>query len=91
MRDLAIRCAMSDVDVRDTIRHLIMEHNILIASAVAPPAGFYLPETKEEVEVATRSLRHRGIMILIRAAKLQKLTLEEIFHQGRLEFEGGGK
>ncbi len=77
----------NDVFIRNTIRHLILVHNILIGSAVSPPSGFYIPQTKKEVDEATKSLRHRGISILVRAAKLQKLTLEEIFNQGKLEFE----
>ncbi len=78
---------LSGVEVRAIIRHLILEHGYLIASAVSTPAGFFVAETEDEVREATRSLRHRGISILIRAAKLQKLSLEEIFHQARMEFE----
>ena len=73
--------------IRQVIRHLIMQHNILIATAVDEPAGFYIAIRREEIKHATRSLRHRGIMILMRAAKLSKISLEEIFHQGRLELE----
>ncbi|HBE44256.1 MAG TPA: hypothetical protein DDW17_02075 [Deltaproteobacteria bacterium] len=87
VRQIAESTGYDDVQIRNTIRHLILDHNILIGSAVSNPPGFYIPETKEEVEQATKSLRHRGISILVRAAKLQKLTLEEIFNQGRLEFK----
>jgi hypothetical protein len=76
--------------IRQVIRHLVMQHNILIATAVDDPAGFYIAIRREEVEHATKSLRHRGIMILMRAAKLSKISLEEIFHQGRLELQGRG-
>jgi len=82
--------------VREIIRHLIMFHGVLIASS--PADGFWIAETPEEIREATRSLRHRGISILVRAAKLQRISLEEIFHQSRLEFspsplegEGGGE
>lgn len=84
---LAAICDTSERRIRQVIRHLILDHNILIATAVDEPAGFYIAITRDEVEHATRSLRHRGIMILVRAAKLQKLSLEEIFHQGRLELQ----
>jgi hypothetical protein len=76
------------VEVRAIIRHLIMEHNVLIASSVSKPAGFYIAETEDEIKEATRSLRHRGIKILMRAAKLQRISLEEIFNQTKLEFNG---
>ena len=87
VKALANTTRLPDVEIRAIIRHLIMEHNFLIASAVSAPAGFYIAETVKEIEQATKSLRHRGIMILMRAAKLQKISLEEIFHQSRIEFE----
>ncbi|MBI5075609.1 MAG: hypothetical protein HZB62_10660 [Nitrospirae bacterium] len=74
---------LQGVEVRETIRHLIMEHGVLIASCTH---GFFIAETAEEITEATRSLRHRGIMILMRAAKLQKISIEEIFNQTVFEF-----
>ncbi len=49
--------------------------------------GYYVPVTPDEIGEATRSLRHRGIMILWRASKLTGNSLEEVFHQGRIEFD----
>lgn len=86
-RDLAERTGMGDVQIRQTVRSLIMERGLLIASAVDDPPGFFLTETPDEIINATRSLRHRGIMILVRAARLQKSSLELVFNQGRLELE----
>lgn len=86
-RDLADRTGMSDVRIRQTVRSLIMERGILVASAVDDPPGFFIAETPGEILTATRSLRHRGIMILVRAARLQKSSLELVFNQGRLEIE----
>jgi hypothetical protein len=73
-------------EVRQIISHLVNEHHCLIASC---SRGYYIPVTPEEIEHATKSLRHRGIMILMRAARLQKTSLEAVFNQGRLEFEQG--
>lgn len=86
VKALANTTRLQEVEVRAIIRHLIMEHGFLIASAVSAPAGFYIAETIEEISQATKSLRHRGIAILMRAAKLQKISLEELFHQSRIEF-----
>lgn len=86
-RDLSERTGLSDKGVRQTIRSLVMERGILLASAVDDPPGFFIAETPDEIITATRSLRHRGIMILVRAARLQKSSLEMVFNQGRLEFE----
>ncbi|MCE5265709.1 MAG: hypothetical protein LLG97_19545 [Deltaproteobacteria bacterium] len=87
VRDLAERTGMGDVQIRQTVRSLIMERGLVIASAVDDPPGFFLAETPDEIINATRSLRHRGIMILVRAARLQKSSLEMVFNQGRLELE----
>ncbi|KAF0145090.1 MAG: hypothetical protein FD156_1201 [Nitrospirae bacterium] len=82
-KTLAAATGMKGVAVREKIRHLIMDHGVLIASC---DAGFFIAETEDEIKAATRSLRHRGIMILMRAAKLQKISLEDIFHQARIEY-----
>ncbi len=71
--------------LREVISHLINHHGCLIASCTR---GYFIPVTPEEISEATRSLRHRGIMILVRASKLQKASLEEIFHQARMEWGG---
>jgi hypothetical protein len=90
-RDLSLRTGQSDKQIRETVRSLIMERGIVVASAVDDPPGFFIAETPEEVINATRSLRHRGIMILVRAARLQKSSLELVFNQGCLELEREGE
>lgn len=77
--------------VRATVAHLIAHHDELIASMPGKPAGYFIPETPEEVEAATRSLRNRGISILARAAKMQRTSLEEVYGQAKLEREASGK
>ena len=70
--------------VRAIIAHLVNAHHKLIGSN---GNGYYIPVTKDEIDEVTRSLRHRGIMILVRAAKLQKTSLVEIFNQASIEFK----
>ena len=93
VREIAGRTGIGDVKVRQTVRSLIMERGILVASATDDPPGFFIAETPDEIIDATRSLRRRGIMILVRAARLQKSSLELVFDQGRLELisEGGNE
>lgn len=86
VKTLTASTNIPEVEVRAIVRHLIMEHGILIASIVSAPPGFYIAQTSEEIQIATKSLRHRGIMILVRAAKLQKISIEEVFNQGRIEW-----
>jgi len=71
--------------IRSVISHLVNDHGYLIASNAK---GYYVPETAEEIFEATKSLRHRGISILVRAARLQRTSLEDIFHQAKMEMEG---
>jgi biotin operon repressor len=70
--------------IRSVISHLVNDHGYLIASN---SRGYFIPETAEEIFEATRSLRRRGISILVRAARLQRTSLEEIFDQARMEFK----
>lgn len=79
---IAEQTALDYVTVRSVIAHLVNDHGMLIASC---SRGYYVPETPEEILSATKSLRHRAIMILLRASRLQKTSLESVFHQGRLE------
>lgn len=90
VRDLAVRTELSDVAVRQIVRRLIMERGILVASSVGDPPGYFIAETADEILAATKSLRHRGIMILMRAARLQKSSVELVFNQARLELEETG-
>ncbi len=73
--------------LRQKVRHLIDAHDILICSVVMKPAGYFYPVSAIEIEQGTKSLRHRGLSILARAAKLQKISIVEIFNQTLLEFE----
>jgi hypothetical protein len=81
---IARRTGMDYRMVRAVIADLMNRKGKLIGSN---SRGYYVPVTKEEVYEVTKSLRHRGIMILVRAAKLMGNSLEEVFHQGRMELE----
>jgi hypothetical protein len=69
--------------VRALISHVVNDHHLLIASC---GKGYYIPQTVEEIGEATKSLRHRGISILVRAARLQSRAVEDVFNQSRIEF-----
>lgn len=84
-RDMAQVTGIEYNKLRAVIAHLVNDHGVLIVSC---GRGYYIPVTPEEIVEATRSLRHRGIAILVRAAALQKTSVEEIFRQSRIEFEG---
>ncbi len=81
---IAERTGIQYTEVRSIISHLVNDHGKLIASC---GRGYYIPQTPEEISQATRSLRHRGIMILLRASRLQKLSIDEVYGQGKLELK----
>ncbi|MBI5167766.1 MAG: hypothetical protein HY998_08570 [candidate division NC10 bacterium] len=81
---LAEMVGVSDVKLRETVRHLIGEHGYCIGSRTGEPAGYYLITDESEINEVYRSLRHRGISILVRASKLKRISLEEVFGQGTL-------
>jgi len=86
--DLAEETKIESVRIREIVSHLVKEHGKLIGSSTGNPPGFYVITDREELERQIRSLRHRGIMCLIRAAALSKSSIEEIFRQGRLDIDG---
>jgi len=81
---IAARTGIEYATIRAIIAHLVNHKHKLIGSN---SKGYYVPTQPEEIDEVTRSLRHRGIMILVRAARLQKTSLTEIFRQSCLEFE----
>jgi len=70
--------------VQEIIEHLIHVHDCNIGSSSGRPFGYYLITDPEEIEEVYNSLRRRGIKILCRAAKLKKISVEEVFGQGRM-------
>ncbi len=81
---LSARAGIDYDTVRAIVSRLVNRHSCLIASC---SRGYYIPITPEEISRETKSLRHRGIAILMRAARLQKSSLEAVFGQARVEYE----
>ena len=71
--------------IEKIVKRLIEDRGVCIGSSSGRPSGYYIIENPEEVEEVYKSLRHRGIEILKRAAKLKKISVEEVFGQGRME------
>lgn len=84
---VAWETSIQSVRVREIVSHLVVRHGKLIGSATGNPPGFYIIEDREELREHIRSLQHRGIMCLVRAAALAKTSIEDIFGQARLEQE----
>ena len=84
---VALQARMTDVQVRSIVSAMLRNHGKLIGSATGNPPGFYILADRKELESHIRSLRHRGIMCMVRAAALSKQSIEDVFGQARLELE----
>jgi len=79
------RTAIPPRTVRDIVKNLIEHHHVRIGSALGRPSGYYMIETKEEAEQNEHTLRKLGVSILVRAAVLKKLTIQEYMRQLQIE------
>jgi len=84
---LTLQSGLSNRVVRRVIKTLIEEYASPIASTPTPPAGYYIPETLEEILATTESLKSRALSILTRMARLRRVALPEVLHQLSLELE----
>ena len=73
--------------VQRVINDLRCHHGKLIGSGTR---GYYLPQTREEIDAVERYIRDRAIMALRTWGALKRLTAEEIFEQMRIEFRKTG-
>src|SRR5574341_582036 len=78
--EIEARTGIRYKQVQKIINTLRCHHQKLIGSGTF---GYYIPETDQEVKDATYYLRHRAIMALVTASKIQRTSIEEIFHQAR--------
>ncbi len=86
---LAWQTGFDGVKVREIVSHLVVRHGKVIGSSTGNPPGFYVITDAAELDKHIKSLRHRGIMCLVRAAALSKSSVEEIFKQGKFDMDGG--
>lgn len=84
VRFLAGMVGVSGVKLRQIVRGLIEHHGYCIGSRTGNPPGYYLIIEPDDIAEVYRSLRHRGIMILHRAASLKRISVTEVFGQGEL-------
>jgi len=81
-------CAMTglpDRAVRKIVKALIEVHGAPIASSPHAPAGYYIPETLEEIRETLESLKGRALSVLTRMARLRRVALPELLGQLALE------
>ena len=85
VKSLMAITGLSNVKVRDTVRHLINEHNVLICSATTPPAGYYFPVSMEEKDSGTKQIESRIIELARRLRAMNRAAYERLYSQLRFE------
>ena len=88
---IAAETGVSGRKVQQIVRHLIEHHGQLIGTASSAPYGNYIMSDPDEIDEVVRSLRHRGIAVLVRASIISKTSVETVFGQARLELAASGK
>lgn len=68
---------------------LLLKYEWPIGTAMSPPHGNYLIDTREELMQTVDLLRTRGISNLSRAAALKRMTLRAFLMKVQLEMELG--
>ena len=83
--ELMALCGMSDVVVRQTVKHLVEEHGCLIVSATGKPSGFYLPQNREEFRAGVAQYVHRIASLARRVRAMDRAAYERLFGQKKIE------
>lgn len=86
--EISTRTGIEYDRVRAVIGILRRHKKKLIASNAR---GYYVPITKDELHEYFASMRRRGITILWTVSQQAGISLEEIFHQGKLDLSKGEK
>ena len=79
--------ALSECEVRQAVRSLIMDRGELIGSTNKNPSGYYLITDPGEIEENYQSLKKRALKILARGAKLKRVGLPTLLGQLSLELK----
>lgn len=82
--EISARTGIDYDRVRTVIGNLRRHKKKLIGSNTH---GYYIPVTKEELHEYFASMRRRGITILWTVSQQAGISLEEIFHQGKLDLK----
>ncbi len=85
MQTLAATVGITTRAVQDLIAHLIIDHQILIASGCGKKHGYWLPTNEDELMAARAQLVHRIIALARRLRAIDSQAFEDIFGQTTFE------
>lgn len=80
-KEVAAQVELPERQVRDIVRHLIVDHAFPIGSTTKPPYGYFLPATAEEYEQAVRQIRHRIMSLVRRENGMVRNTPQDVLGQ----------
>lgn len=84
---LAEQGGVSERQTQKIVKRLIEVYGCPIASTPHPPAGYFIPETFDEIADTLDSLKGRALSILTRMSRLRRSTLRETVGQLLLGIE----
>ncbi len=70
--------------IQKIISSLVCHHGKPIGSGTC---GYYIPVTEQEDADAAYYLRHRAMVALYRASVRQRISLDQVYGQARMEFD----
>lgn len=71
-----------DRKIREMFTHLLSDHLLPLASSDKKfQSGYFIPETKEEIEAFHQRFRKRGLTALTKSARIQKITTLQVATQ----------
>ena len=73
--------------VQEIVQELLHEHRWPIGTAMTPPHGNYLIDTRDELDQTVGLLRMRGLSNLKRAAALRRMSVRAFLMTVQLEME----
>jgi|GEM_PF-2841324 len=84
--ELAELVGISGREIQDVVRRLIMDYGQLIGSSTdARNPGYYMIADIKEADKVCHSLRRRALKILVRVAKIRKISVRELLEQMKME------
>jgi hypothetical protein len=85
--DLASLSGIPARQIQQVIHRLRVQHGQPIASAAGKPAGYYIPETSQEVEEFYHEQKSKALGTLAAAAAVKRTSLPALLGQLALETE----
>lgn len=83
--DLARLAGIGERECQHVVHRLRCQHGQPIASAAGRPAGYYLPQTAEEIEAFVQEQRSKALGTLAAVAAVRRTTLPALLGQLAME------